>query len=228
MSMDIPSSATAVGAIARVSFRRALRAMLLVSVLCAFLPALFALLSRQSHNLVSDGFTMETLLLGIVAPLIVGWPIGDEIDDRTATYLWSRPLARWTILAGKLTALVPIVFAVFAVGWLAFGGAAGGAPFEPLGFVALVLGSIVCSSAAAGLALLLPKHPLILSLIVLAVVDQTLGAMPASIRQITISHQAQVLAGVADGDALGAAIALVVISAFWLWLGLWRVRRIQL
>ncbi len=226
MSLDIPTSSTAVGVVARVAFRRALRAMLLVAVVSALLPAVFALLSGHVGNIVSDGYTMETALLAIVAPLIVGWPIGDEIDDRTATYLWARPIARWTILAGKLVALVPIVFAVFALGWIAFSAAAGRSP-EPREVGALGLAVLAASAAASGMALLLPKHPLVFGVMVL-IVDKTLGAMPASIKNITISHASQVVAGLSDGDVVGSLITLAVIIAFWLWLGVWRIRRIQL
>jgi ABC-type transport system involved in multi-copper enzyme maturation permease subunit len=176
---------------------------------------------------IEDAFGMETLLMGIVAPLIVGWPIGDEIEDKTATYLWARPIARWTVLIGKLAALAPIVFAVFMLGWLAVAAVTGVAPSgQQIG--ALALGAFAASCAAAGLALLLPKHPLILSLIVLAVIDQTLGAMPASIRTVTISQNTRVLGGISDGDPTSAAITLLVITALWLYLGLWRIKKTQL
>ena len=225
MSLELPASATVVRVIAGVTLRRAFRSLLLVSVLCAVLPAIYALLSRDTD--VDTMFTMETLLLGIVTPLLVGWPIGEEIDDKTATYLWARPIERWTILAGKLIALAPIVFGVFMLGWLAV---AGIIKHGMDGQIIAALGRAVVamSCTAAGLAMLLPKHPLLLSLIVLAIIDQTIGAMPGGVHNAAISHQARVMAGASEGNATTAAIVLLVISAFWLYIGLWRIKKTQL
>src|SRR5207237_965006 len=57
------------------------------------------------------------MILAILPPLFVSSSIGEEIEDRTTTYLWSRPLARWTVVGGKLLALVPVVLALALGGW---------------------------------------------------------------------------------------------------------------
>jgi hypothetical protein len=171
-------------------------------------------------------FGFETVVLGIVAALLVAWPVGQDIEDRTATYLWSRPLPRWTILVGKLVVLVPIVMAIFGASWIAVTVLTKVDP-TPWPFVALAAAVIAASALASALALALPKHPLVLALLVLALLDPVVGAMSGGIALVTVSYNARVLGGFEDADVLPSAIAMAVITGVWLWLALRKIARTE-
>lgn len=232
MNRSLPSVATVIGTIAGVTLKRVMRgALLWVTVGLALLPALYGVLASKTEsnldNAAQAAFSMELLLLAVAAAMIVAWPVGEEIDDRSATYLWSRPFPRWTILAGKLAALTPVVVAMFVLGWTAVI-AATTKTFTVAPYASLVAGAVAASLAAAGMAMVLPKHPFAIALLVLGVLDQPIGAMPSSIHFIAISHHVRVLAGYSSGDTSSSIIGLVVLAAAWTWVALWRIHKTQL
>src|SRR5262245_53382497 len=109
MSKTVPSTgaalATLVGVtLRRLSRQRALWVLLLISLLPAFLASF--LHGRTSiFDLVA---TSQLIVTALLASVFVAASVGEEIEDRTTTYLWSRPIARWTIIVGKLLALAPV------------------------------------------------------------------------------------------------------------------------
>src|SRR5258706_12391348 len=100
MTARVPTAAGAIGTIARLTLVRLTRGKLLwVSLVIAFLPTLLAAAVPDKRSLVGLLFGIELFTIAVIPTLFVAPSIGEEIEDRTATYLWSRPLARWTILA---------------------------------------------------------------------------------------------------------------------------------
>jgi ABC-type transport system involved in multi-copper enzyme maturation permease subunit len=160
--------------------------------------------------------------------MFVGASIGEEIEDRTSTYLWSRAIERWAVLAGKLFALTPIVIALVVASWvIAIEILIGAAP-SVMSCVALAAGSLVASLAAAGISTVVPKHGMALT-IGYMLVDNFVGVLPISLREISITHQTRVLAHLEGGPVVIAApvIALLVIGAVWSAIGFVRIRRIE-
>ena len=94
----VPTALSATATIASLTWRRLLRGRALwVSLAIALLPVLFAVIHRQlgMPPQQRDLFVFETLIQVLLAPMFVASSIGEEIEDRTTTYLWSRPVPRW-------------------------------------------------------------------------------------------------------------------------------------
>src|SRR5271154_3616759 len=155
MPTSPPSVAGALSAIARVTFKRSTRGMLPgIAFVISILPALAAQALQKNH---SSAFGLVLLVLVILPPMFVASSIGEEIEERTAAYLWSRPVARWTIVAGKLLALAPMC-AVFVAGSAIAAGFAGDPALRAAAPVVAAAGGALASCAAvAGIASLLPR-----------------------------------------------------------------------
>jgi ABC-type transport system involved in multi-copper enzyme maturation permease subunit len=229
----VPGSLSTVWTLAGVTLRRLTRGKALwVAVLFAVLPVAYAILVRsgQRHfnESAKDLFTVSTLLLAIVPAMFVSASIGEEIEERTSTYLWSRPIARWAVLVGKLCALTPLVIVLIAGGWyIALTTERAQAPLAATG-LALAAGCVAASLVAAGIATVLPKHGMVLT-IGYMLVDLFIGAMPFSLREVSILHQTGVLAGI-GGDppaTQSALIAMAVVSGIWGVVAFLRIRVLE-
>lgn len=92
----------------------------LVVALLGALPVLVALLVRLSgrtHGL--DGVTeavMDRLVISTLVPLVAlvfgTAALGSELDDGTAIYLLTKPIARWRIVVAKIIAAALLAIAV--------------------------------------------------------------------------------------------------------------------
>jgi hypothetical protein len=225
------TNATALSALARVTWKRTLRRKTLwVGAVIALLPTLFANFAR-GHSVISDvddTFNVAMILLAIVPPLFVASAIAEEIDERTATYLWSRPVGRWTIVIGKLLALAPLTIVILVVSWalpslLYFHG-----EFLVEPALALATGALAVSLVSAGIAAILPKHGMALT-IVYMLVDLMIGALPTSLGKLSLTFHVMHVANrhLDANDHLLSAVALAAISLVWLVAGLRRIRRVE-
>ncbi len=226
---NIPSSLSVLATLIVVTWRRLFRGRALwVSALIASLPVILtALLQGQDHNL-EPIFVVMTLVLVLLPPMFVASSLGEEIEDRTTTYLWSRPIGRWTIVVSKLIALAPIAMVlVVGGGFLAFQIETGAPP--PLRWVAATAGgSLAISVLAAGLSVLVPKYGMALSIVYMVVIDLIVGAMPASISNISITRHVREIGYMpAPHDVVQPAITMAVIASLWLVVALWRIRRLE-
>ncbi|HTE49819.1 MAG TPA: ABC transporter permease subunit [Kofleriaceae bacterium] len=221
--------------------RRLLRGrMLWVAAFFALGPIAFTVLIVQSGHTArwEELFAPLALLCGLVPPLFTASTMAEEIEDRTYTYLWSRPLPRWTVLIGKLVATVPVAAVLLSLTALICYqlGQRGISPDHPwpsaaagraVGAVALA--ALALSMVAGGLAVMMPRHGLGVAYAYLLVLDLPLGLMPFSIANLSMSHHIQTLGGVRGTDpnaSIGAAVLwLVGIGLFWLILGLWRISK---
>jgi hypothetical protein len=227
---DVPSIGAALSALARLTLVRLLRGKLLwVSVAIAFLPiALAKAVASQPDTALKTTFGIELFVLAILPPLFAAPAIGEELEDRTATYLWSRPLPRWSILAGKLLALAPFVTAIIVGSWIASIVVALQKVPPPITIVALAAGTLAVSIVSAGIATLAPKRGMAFAIIYVLIIDLSLGAIPASIQWISVTHAARVLGGFeSDSSPVSGAIAMAVLSALWLAVAFRRIGRIE-
>lgn len=226
MIQDVPTTAGTLATIARVTLRR-LRAgrapWVLVAIAAA--PVLFAAATR-GHSSAEASFVIELLLLGIVPALLVASSIGEELERRTATYLWARPIARWTVLVGKLLALAPIAAALVALSWLATAAVATGKPPDGASTIGLASGAVALALVSAGIATLAPKHGLALAIAYVMFIDLPIGELPLSLSALSITHQVSTLAH-AGGVAAAPLATMVALGGAWLAIGLWRVRRLE-
>jgi len=228
--MTVPSSGSTLATIAALTVRRLLRGRALwVCLTIALLPVAFAALmqSRGPHNL-TDAFVIELLVIGVLPAAFVAASIGEEIEDRTTTYLWSRPLARWTVIIGKLIGLAPVSVVLVLSSWIGAVQLMTGHPPGSDTILALAVTTLAVSMVSAGISTLVPKHGMALTIVYMLFFDLPVGEIPASIQTASVTHQAQVMAHLEHTtSASSAAAAMLTIAGLWLLVGLWRVHRLE-
>jgi ABC-type transport system involved in multi-copper enzyme maturation permease subunit len=219
--------------IAALTLTRVLRGKTLwIGLIISVLPVAFALILRayisESSKLASQVLAFEMLLLAVLPAMFVGASVGEDIEDRTATYLWSRPVPREAVLAGKLLALVPIAVVLVVASWAAagFASTAVAPPVESLAGVAA--GTAAVCLVATGIATLVPKHGTALTIVYMLLFDLPIGVLPASLRYLSTTHLARAIADPRPSDPpLVCAVALAIIGAIWLIVGILRIRRME-
>jgi ABC-type transport system involved in multi-copper enzyme maturation permease subunit len=211
-----------------VTWKRLLRGRALwVCAVIAILPALIAGGLRNVREMPEMLQFAQFRVMALLPPIFIASSIGEEIEDRTITYLWSRPIARWTLVVGKIAALAPVAIALILAGWVVATLVQGKQPM-PQELVAFAAGTIVISMIAAGIATLVPRQGMSLSIIYLVIIDATIGAIPASLRDISVTRQVWLLSGLeGTADLVTPVITLAVIAAIWLSIAFARVRRLE-
>ncbi len=225
---DVPRTGAILATLVGVSLRRVSRSRAVwVVAMIAALPTLLAAAMPHRHEAVATAAALELVVMLLLPCVFVASAIGEEIEDRTTTYLWSRPIARWTLVVGKLLALAPLSALLVAGGWVMATQAAG-SPFPLQSAIAFAAGAVAVSVVAAGVALLVPKHGMAVSIAYLVIVDLVIGGIPASLQAISITRQVRLLADIESAPSLVTpAITLAAIAAVWLAIGLLRVRRLE-
>jgi hypothetical protein len=225
----VPPASAMIWTLVGVTLKRLTRGKALwIAAALAALPVVFAsvLAARGRPASASELFAPTMLLFAVLPALLVGASVGEDIEDRTSTYLWSRPIARWAVLAGKLIALTPIVVALLVGGWAIAAAVAGSAP-SVAAALGLAAGAAATSLVVAGIAVVVPRHGMALTIAYL-LVDLFIGELPASVQQLAVTYHTRVLAGLDGAPGIAAPlIGLAVIAGVWTAIGLHRIRRIE-
>ena len=230
-----------IATIARLTLKRLFRGQAMwVALGIALLPVIVAAVLRESvHDPMArltftlDLYVVEMFVLAVVPAMFVASSIGEDIEDRTITYLWSRPLPRWHVIAGKLVALAPVAVIVTLLGWLAAMQVGTDTLAPTWTLIGIAAAALAISMVAAGIATLAPKHGMALTIIYMLLFDVPVGEIPASLQTLSITHQARGLAGIAMHgvhtvpDRLTPAITMTVIALVWLAVGMWKIRRTE-
>ncbi len=219
--------------IARVTIKRLIRGRALwVGAVIALLPSGYAALTAARRD---EGFAdplsvfgFVQLVLAVLPALFVASSIGDDIEDRSITYLWSRPIPRWSAAVGKLIAAVPVIWMFSIASWcLAILAGAGEPTLASIG--ALVIMGSALSIIAAAIATLAPRYGMALTVVYMLFFDLPLGVMPATLKNLSITEHGRSIANLKPvEDALSAPAACVgiaIIAGIWAAIGLWRIRR---
>jgi len=206
----------------------------------AMLPVVVAVVIKshlqdplERAETIMDLYIVELLVLAVLPALFVASSIGEDIEDRTITYLWSRPLPRWHVLVGKTIALAPVAIAVTLAGWMLAVQVGTDARAPTWTLVALAGCALAVSMLAAGIATLAPRHGMALTIIYMLLFDLPIGEIPASLQALSITHNARLVAGIAAHgvhdvpDHLTPAITMAVIAGVWFTAGLVRIRRLE-
>src|SRR5262245_38875832 len=229
VNRQVPSTAYVLMTLMGVAWKRLMRSRSWWVVLgIALAPMLFAL-GLKGRGAVREAVgATELFVMALLPSVFVGASVGEEIEDRTSTYLWSRPIARWTVIVGKLMGLAPLAAAIVAVDWwLSIRVGTGAAP-SLQSTLAFASGAVAVSAIAAGIALLVPKHGMALSIVYLVLIDMIIGAIPASLQTISITRQVRLLADIEHAPSLVApAITMLLVACLWLVIGLLRLRRLE-
>ena len=220
--------------IASLTLRRLFRGRAVwVSVIIAALPIAFAAALRaqtKKPNLQIDILVFETLLLAVLPAMFLASSIGEDIEDRTTTYLWSRAVPRWSVIAGKLIALAPLTASLVVASWLAAVYTGDHVVPPVMSIVGIAAGAIVVCCVATGIATLVPKHGMPLTIAYMLFFDIPVGVMPVSLSELSVTHQLRALSEIVPEikDApSGGAIGLAVLGTVWLAIALWRIRRLE-
>lgn len=221
------------GVIAQLTLTRVLRGRAVwVSAIIAALPIVFAALvrTRQHSNVAIDIFVFQSLLLAVLPPMFVASSIGEDIEDRTTAYLWSRPVPRWSVILGKLVALAPLTALLMVGSWTAAVLVGTDALPSALSIIAIAAGAVAVCMVSTAIATLVPKHGMPLTISWMLFFDLPVGAMPISLAELSVTHQlravSQLIPEIKDSPT-GGAIGLAVLAALWLGIALWRIRRLE-
>ncbi|HEU4732265.1 MAG TPA: ABC transporter permease [Kofleriaceae bacterium] len=225
-----PGALSTVWTLAGVTLRRLVRGKgLWIGAAIAALPSAFATVAHARGAANADRIlSATTLVLAVLPAMFVGSSIAEEIEGKTLTYLWSRPIARWGVLAGKLCALAPIAIALVVGGWVAACYLGIEAVPPARSWLAIGAGCLAACLIAAGIATVVPRHAMALTIGYL-LVDNVVGVLPFSMRELSIMHQAHVLAAVGSArPAIGLPLgALAVVAGLWAVVGLVRIGRME-
>lgn len=228
----IPTAIGAVREVAGLTLRRVSRGRTLwVAGIIAVVPVVFGALLRSvgtRGNLTDELLSFQLLVLAVLPPMFIASSIGEEIEDRTITYLWSRPIPRWAVVVGKLLALAPISMVLIAVSWhLACTLGLKEVP-AVRSHVALVAAAGVISAVATGVAVLVPRHGMALT-IGYMLIDFFLGLIPASIENLSVLHHVNAISlPKPDGPGVAtSAVWLAGVAAAWVSAALWRIRNLE-
>lgn len=228
MTARAPGALAAVWTLAVVTWLRLVRGRALwIGLVIACVPIVYAGIARDHLGLGrgTELLTLEILVLAVLAPMFVASSIGEDIEDRTATYLWSRPIPRWAVYAGKLAALVPVTTALVLASWALASHLRSEVSPPASSFLALGLGTLTVSLIATGISSLAPRHGMALTIVYMLFFDLSIGAVPAKIAEASASYHVRHLAEMGGGAR--AAIALGVLGGLWALVALWRVRRLE-
>ncbi|HET7502845.1 MAG TPA: ABC transporter permease subunit [Kofleriaceae bacterium] len=226
----LPGALSTVWTLAAVTLRRLVRGKgLWIGAAIAALPSAFASVAHARGAASPDRIlNATTLALAVLPAMFVASSIADEIEARTITYLWSRPIARWAVLAGKLCALAPIVIALVVGGWVVAGYVGLEAVPPVRTWLAIGGGCLAACLIAMGITTVVPRHAMALTIGYL-LVDNVIGLLPFSMRELSIMHQTRVLSGVGSAaPALGQPLAaMAVVAGLWAVVGLVRIGRME-
>jgi ABC-2 type transport system permease protein len=224
----VPSGLASTLTMAALTWKRLLRGRaIMVALLIAILPVAYVAIAGGAVG--PEVFVFEVLVTAVLAPMFVASSIGEDIEDRTTTYLWSRPIQRWAIVAGKLLVLAPATTAIVLASWILAANIAWHELPPARTCAALAIGVISISVLSAGIASIAPRHAMALSIVYVLFFDSPLGVMPATLRELSITHQVRTLSGLFPNEVgvQQAAVALAVLVSLWSVLAAVRMRKLE-
>lgn len=222
--------------LARLGWLRLLRGKTLyVTLLLALVPIALAAIEDGTQPKGAWDAAVEAVLRFVVplgAAIHVSGAVGEELDQKTFTYLWSRPLPRSAVVVGRLIVMTPLLFALAALSMLVSYAFAtrSGATMDDLvrGLGAVFASALTCSFFAAGGGAMFPRQPMLFTMGVFLTVEQVLFAIPAA-KNLSIVAHTRVIAGLEGNDASvgGALLGLLFLGVAWLGMGLFRVNNAE-
>jgi ABC-type Na+ efflux pump permease subunit len=224
-------------------------------------PVLIAVLLRGIHEMGLSSFRVNgvpvpgpvifggmiwLLYLRFVVPVLGAFYgttlIADEVEDRTITYLFTRPVPRGAVIIGKYLAylactglvVLPSVTAVYLLVTPVSGGAIGGTfPQLLIDLGLLAMGLAAYGAVFALIGALVPR-PLVAGLLLIFGWEQIALFVPGYLRRFTVAHYLQALVphAMPQNDAVSAiqslfseppsaasslaSLAVIVAVALWL------------
>ena len=231
-------------------------------------PVIIAVLLRVIHEMGLSSFRVNgvpvpgpvifggmvwLLYLRFVIPVLGAFYgtslMSDEVEDRTITYLFTRPVPRGAVILGKYLAylvctglvVLPSVTAVYLLITPVAGGSIGGTFPQLLADLGLLTSGLAVYGAVFALIGALVPRPLVAGLILIFGWEQMALLVPGYLRRFTVAHYLQALVPHAmpqddtvaviqslfsePPTALSSVTSLAVILVVALWLAVWTVER---
>ncbi len=183
-----------------------------------FLPALFSHGYSQKEAFDTLGFA-----LALVAPTLCAGAIGDEISDGTASYLFTRPFPRSALILGKLLAALPVLWVLALAAMLGVHAQMNRVGGTAALIFGVILGCLGFAMTSVAWGALVPKRAIPSALAYLVIIDLSLGGSDFSLHSLSVRYHMYELA---TGGPLEHAFWLLGLSAFWLGLTMFRLRRL--
>lgn len=151
------------------------------------------------------GFMIWLLYLRFIIPVLGAFYgtslISDEVEDRTITYLFTRPVPRGAVIIGKYFAylvctglvVLPSVTAVYLLITSVAGGSIGGTFLQLLTDLGLLAVGLAVYGAVFALIGALVPRPLVAGLLLIFGWEQVALIVPGYLRRFTIAHYLQAL-----------------------------------
>jgi ABC-type transport system involved in multi-copper enzyme maturation permease subunit len=235
--------------------KRALFCLLLSLFPAAVALAIASAARRPGPSAVAAhmGWMLELQTIMPLVALIAGSAVvAEEIEDRTITYLFTRPIPRAALLFGRYLSTIVFLLSVFALATFLLLAAASratgdrGGPIvpaisEPL-YAAVLIGVIVYAALFAALGAFF-KHPMVVGLGYAFAIEGFLANLPGKNQALTIQYHLRSLIAERGSDAFTrivgfrttafesgarALVVLALVLALALLLGAWRISRRQI
>lgn len=190
-------------------------------------------------------FLLYAQAVSLLLALFYGTSVlGDELDGKTVTYLFTRPTPRWQFVLGKylgiVLALVPPTGLSLLASWLCLGGIGGIRLFAAL-LVGTTGALMVYNALFVLFGFLIPRRAMITALLYGIFVELFLSFIPAVVNEFTITYHLrslvvamldieiprEVARMVGGSSPLGAVLALLAIAAGSLGLSSWLAARAE-
>jgi ABC-2 type transport system permease protein len=197
----------------------------------------------------NGGWLLFVQLVTPLAGLVLGSAaVAEEVEDRTLTYLFTRPMPRAALLLGRWAAIALVLIAILLLGaWLflqACAGARGEGPPIDAGVTrplvkATLAGGLAYSALAAALGAFV-KHPIVVGLGYAFAVEGFLANLPGRNQVLTVQYhlrslmvadaspawgRVEGLEGLTFGDPRTSAYVIAAIVVLALAFGSWRIAR---
>lgn len=241
---DLPSGLGAVRQIAGMSLRRTRRGgMIWLTVVVLgllLLGTVAALISGKAGLEFFNG--LLSVMLCYLTPLIMALhgssAVSEEAQAKTVSYLFSRPIPRWSLPMGKyagtvglgLALLVPALVLLYVISMLGdtelFGSEL---PHLGMGVVAMVLAVLLYGAVATAFGTFVTSYSFVVALVYLLVVEVSCAFIPGWLKVVAMSVHLRVVAGLYEPKTtmfmqdpnLTAAVSIPVLLAeivFWLFI----------
>lgn len=242
MTAQPPSGLTVAGVIARLSLRQARRGRLLrVTALVLCLPLLASVAGLLSGNAGASFFdTLVDLylryLIALVLALHASTSVAEEVQGKTITYLWSRPIPRWALPLGKYLSTVAVNAGLLLVSLCAcYAVMLLGDPYALLDAigklartgVAILLATAYFGALAAAFGAMVSSFPSALMMIYVLALEVGFSFVPGWIKTVSMTVHLRAIAGtyvpehslLVNDPQLTPAVSLpvvVVVTTVWL------------
>lgn len=137
-------------------------------------------------------FLLHPTLTGALLSLLYGTAIVNaDIERKTVTYLFTRPLAKWKIVAAKYAAVsgflaLPTTLSLLA-SWAILGGPGGARLLGGLELATLG-GTLAYTAVFTAIGAIFRNRPLVVGILYAFVVEGVLSFLPALINTITVTY----------------------------------------